>query len=293
MFKSLCVRLCWITILITTLSSCKKNEEVLIANNTPPPDNTITEAVKENYINKVYISVLGREPDSLELKYARIIINKNNISVDNRRQLLDSVLNQPEYFHRVYQIARTNLLDGLDTAKVTESILVYSTFLQDSTYLNVWSVLQYEISRLKEMKKIPADLELGVLTISGMYARCINNSFYDMINMGTENFVVSVFFNFFFRYPTISELDNAKLMVDGAPAVVLMQSGKNKADFINLIINSNDYYEGAVRALYKQYLFREPNSQEVTAKTALYKSNNDYKALQKDILSTNEYAGIK
>lgn len=283
----------YLILIISLFNSCKKHEEVVVDGNTPPPDHTVPQATKDSYVNRVYISILGREADSTELAEAQVIINKNNFSLGNRQQLLDSVLSRPEYIYRTYQITRENLINGTDTSQVTFYIGVYNALLTNVSYQSAWPAIKIEIDRFTAMKKIPADLISGAITIRGMYKRCIDNGFYDMINMGTENFVVSVYQNLFFRYPSTTELADAKIMVDGQPSNVLLQSGKNKTDFIDIIFNSTDYYEGTVRALYKRYLFREPTSLEMAAKTVLYKNSDDYKALQKDILSSNEYAGIK
>jgi hypothetical protein len=42
-----------------------------------------------------------------------------------------------------------------------------------------------------------------------------------------------------------------------------------------------------------RFLFREPKTEEMAAQTSLYKTSHDFKALQRYILSSNEYAGIK
>jgi len=57
-----------IIVFIALVGGCKKDEALVdVPNNQAPPDNTIASVVKENYVNKVYISVLGRKPDANEL----------------------------------------------------------------------------------------------------------------------------------------------------------------------------------------------------------------------------------
>jgi hypothetical protein len=48
-----------------------------------------------------------------------------------------------------------------------------------------------------------------------------------------------------------------------------------------------------VRDLYKRYVFREPLIQELKNGTDLYKTTNNYKAVQKLILTSDEFVGIK
>ena len=97
---------------------------------------------------------------------------------------------------------------------------------------------------------------------------------------------------FLFRYPTDEELAQSTLIVDGFEGVVFLQTGYVKNDIINIFFGCNNYFEGQVRDLYLKYLFREPTSIEMSDKATIYKNTLDYKALQKAILSTDEYAGI-
>ena len=116
--------------------------------------------------------------------------------------------------------------------------------------------------------------------------------------MGTENFVVSMFQNYFSRYPSSSELTNSKQMIDYDPnattsPVVFLQLGSSKNDFINIFFNYREFYEGMVRIQYSRFLFREPLTEEMASLTSSFKNSRDFKALQSYILSSDEYAGIK
>jgi hypothetical protein len=111
--------------------------------------------------------------------------------------------------------------------------------------------------------------------------------------MGTENFVVSCFQHFLSRYPTAHELEQSKKMVDGTPAVLFLQSGQSKKEFISIFFSSWDYYEGLVVNLYSRLLYRKPTSVEMGLATQKFQQSMDYEQMQKDILVTNEFAGIK
>jgi len=51
---------------ILTFFSCTKVEQVIVGGNTHPTDPTIENTVIENYVNKLYISTIGREPTTAE-----------------------------------------------------------------------------------------------------------------------------------------------------------------------------------------------------------------------------------
>ena len=276
-------------------SSCKKYEEEIVPNNTAPPDQTIDAVTIENYVNKVYVSTLGREPDSVEKSFGVTLLRSSNVSMNSRMQFLDTVFAKEEFKNKFYERARIDLLQGLDTAEITQQILIDSLQIitligtPDSVYI---SYIQMEIDRLKEMKEIPDSLQAGVISYIEVHHRCVNNTFYDQLNMGSFNFVVSMFQHFLNRYPTTNEVNAGVDMVNGLSSIVFLTSGQSKNDFMNIFFSSKDYYEGQVRILYKQYLFRNPNTIEMNNGTLLYMSTGDYVKLQKSILSLNEYIGI-
>jgi len=264
------------------LLGCKKIEEV--PGNSAPVDPTVSNTLKENYVNKIYISVLERKPDSLEFRKAIQLLNQHNASAADRKQFLDSLFKDQGYNKVTYQIVKNNLLNNLDTASITKQINTFKTQLNPSN--------QLQIDRLLALQQVPADLSSGVITMTEVCKRCVNNYFYDQINMGTNNFATSIFQNLLLRFPSSSELSNASNMINGSYALLFFQWGESKDDFLNIFFSSTDYFEGQVTDLYIRYLYRKPNSEEMASLGAAYKSNLDYMALQKTILSSNEYLGI-
>ena len=279
-------------LVVVLFSHCTKYEEEIVPANVAPPDGTVENVVIDSYINKVYISLLGREPDQSEFQSAFTLLKSNNAATNDRETFLDDVLQRPEYNARIYTLSRQDYLDNVDTAQVPFFISIYSSLLGDSTYFPFWDLLEYEIERLVELREIPSKLDDGTLSFVEMHRRCCNNTFYDEINMGSLNFVVAVFQNFLNRYPSENELDEGIKMVDGLNGILFLQVGASKDDFLDVFFNSTDYFEGQVRSLYLRYLFREPNSAEMSIKSIEYKQSKDYKDLQKSILVTDEYLGI-
>jgi len=294
-------------LLFIGLNACKKKEEIIIGNNTAPPDNTIENVVKENYINKVYISLLARKPDTLEQKEGLNILNDGNFSLDSRTEFIDKVFLNNEYFRQESTQARAELVDGEDSTTFHRLSMNYNSVIMqqmagenDTAFI---TILRNVVKRLDSATYINKYLINGDVSIIEMHRIFVDNIVYDNINMGTQNFVVSMFQNFLFRYPTTNpndslitknELENAKLIVDdGFQGILFMKIGKTKQDFFDIWFDSNEYYEGQVRNLYKRYLFREARSEEMTSLAINYKNTRDFKALQKHILILDEYVGLK
>ena len=299
-FRSMFIRLRFqvllsVLLLSLSMSSCKKYEEELIPNNVAPPDNTISEVTMQTYVNKVYISVLGRKPTDLELDQGLEIINQGNLSVSSRLAFLDQVQAKSEYYPHLYSLARQELLNDLDTAEISGNKALFEFLLSQPEYAAYAAQLTKEIVRLDSMMKIPSNLEMDQpFGVAKMHKWCINNYFYDQLNMGTYNFVTSSFEHFLFRDPSDSELFGGSKMVDGFSGTLFFQVGSSKMDYLNIFFfQSSDYYQGQVRDLYQRYLFRDPSSEETVQLAVPYKSTGDFKELQKQILALDEYVGLK
>ena len=287
------MRTLWIvTACIFFIASCSKTNDVIVPGNIPPPDHTIDSATIEIYLNKVYINLLGREPVGNEKSDGMLLLRQNNFSETTRQQFLESIFAKPDYLSNLFTVANHEYLSDLDSVEVANQIALYNLLLSQPQYAPFYDVLQYEIDRMEVLLQTRQDLITQIIDYRQMLQRCTNNYFYDQINMGTENFVISTFQNFLFRYPTDAELANGKTMVDGNNSVLFLQLGKSKTDYLNIFFSSNDYYEGQVRNTFRKYLFREPTSAEEAYFSEIYKQGGEYKSLQKVVLALDEYAGI-
>lgn len=121
----------------------------------------------------------------------------------------------------------------------------------------------------------------------------IDNWIYDQINMGAENFVISIFQHMLDRFPTEHELKEGIAMVEGRPARIFLQAGTSKSDFLDAFIGSDQYLEGKVKKFYRQYLLREPNATEMIMHLQAMKAGSSIESLQIELLSSKEFAGIE
>ena len=271
--------------------SCGTDEEI-IGGNQAPPDNTIEPFLINDYANKVYITLLGREPSESELSDALAILNANGFSETDRQNLLDDVMQHDAFYRTTYLAANAEYLNSLDSVSVVTSIFAFQLILMDAGQMALWPYANNEIDRLEEYRSSVQDMIDGTISVREFHARCINNFEYDQLNMGTENFVVSSFEHFLNRYPTDSELEQGKLMVDGFNGVLFFEIGNDKNDYLNVFFNSDGYNEGQVVHLFNKYLFKDPTSEEMTFYSERYKQSDDYKELVKLILSRDEFAGL-
>jgi hypothetical protein len=282
-----------LSIVISFIAACSKTEDVKITGNVPPPDHTIDSSTISIYVNKAYINLLGREPVGSERNEALTILRQNNFSLDNRKQFITTLFSRQEYIRNLYNVANNEYLRNLDSLEIEGQIFVFNNLLGMPQYAAFFDAVNFELNRLDTLKKTLSNVYGGTMDYRAMLSRMTNNYFYDQINMGSENFVVSTYQNFLFRYPSDGELLAGKIMVDGNTSTIFFKQGKSKYDYINIFFETDDYYEGQVRFIFKKYLFREPSSAEIYLYANLYKNTNDYKQLQKEVFSLDEYAGIQ
>lgn len=281
-----------LVLMLAILSSCTKHEEVLIPNNVPPPDSTLSSIVIDTYVNKAYISILGRKPSDTEKAEGVTLLESAQLSQTSRESFIQSVLDKPEYYENLYKNYYTYLLVNFDTATITQNILIFQLLLTQPEYEPYYDLLNEEIGRLEELQDVYYELAAGNITVAQMHRTLINNSFYDELNMGTENFITATFEHFLSRYPSDAELAEATKIVDGLSGVLFFQIGTSKQDFMDIFFASEDYYGGQVKIVVEGYLFRSPTTEESAYYTTYYKNTGDYKGLLKKVLTTDEYVGI-
>jgi len=282
-----------ILFLFVLTQSCKKESLETIPNNKAPNDLTVESTTIERYITRTYIRTLGREPDSLEALNAKAELIEANLDSTSRANFLNTIFSDPAYLPNLYEQNKINLLNNVDTAEFTFWIAIFNNVLQDTTAIFQWPYIQSEIDRLTLLQEAYADFTSGTIDIRELQKRMCNNYLYDQINMGSANFVISTFQHLINRNPTNSEQISGITMVEGINSVIFLQSGQTKSDYLNILINASNYYEAQVVLLYQKYLDRLPTSYEMTTGTMLYSSTNDYTAVQKKILSSNEFIGIQ
>jgi len=273
-------------------ASCGK-DEVIVPDNTAPPDGTVSQLVIETYINKCYISLLGRKPTAQEESSAKATLADGNLSAGSRAAMLTPVLQSAEYRNKLMQTQSIRLLTTpFDPEEVQAWIDIYTNLLNEPEYFPFINLIQIEIARLEELKATPQLVSSGQIGMAELHRRLVNNFFYDELNMGSFNLVVSMYNHFLFRDPTEAEVNAGITMVDGFTSVAFYRNGTSKDDFIRIFFESDDYHEGAVREVFFRHLFREPTTEEMNYHTVRYISSGNFEMLLKDVLSLDEYVGL-
>ncbi|MEX0967472.1 MAG: hypothetical protein WD077_09555 [Bacteroidia bacterium] len=105
-------------------TACRKEEPVVkkvymdtvITGNPSPPFHGVTTIQVQNYVNKLYIDLLGREPVETEMTEGVNTLKSGSLSEASRLMLVRSLFEQDEYFQRLFVITSDKMLEGVDSS---------------------------------------------------------------------------------------------------------------------------------------------------------------------------------
>ncbi len=296
-------------VIIVFASSCKKEIET-IPNNTPPYYDEIPTVLIENYVNRIFIDLIGREPLDIEMENEVKTLRDNNLKMEYRDSLItklmastildttigdSSSIYKTAYYHRIYDMTKARMIEGASNEEIQQEIgIIEQAILADSLAGGSNSGIdkkRFELNKLKKIINSEQQYKDGDIEINEVYARMLYNAIYDEINMNTFNFVNASFDDLFSRFPTTDEFDNGFNMIEFNEARLLFnQPGQNKGDFIEILTNSREFYEGMINWVYLTMLSREPTTLEKAEVMETFFYDYDLQIVQKKVLMTDEYA---
>lgn len=295
-----------VSLIALSFSSCKKEDSFVGDNNAPYYDGIPTVKV-ENYVNRLYIDLIGREPLDSEMVAEVAKLRAASLDTASRISLITRlqtdtafIAGDSSYFiayhQRLYDLFKFRMVEGASNDVVNQWIgIAQQAALADSLDGDSLSfqLNKQRVVRLKKVLAIPYEFRAGLIDIQEVYARLLYNDVYDEINMNSFNFVRAAFNDLYGRFPTQAEFDAAYAMVDANTATtVLGQPGQNKADFVQIVVNTPEFNEGLIRWAYRTYLARIPSTPEVFNLLNTFSTTNDIRQIQKAIMVTDEYANF-
>ncbi len=287
--------------LLFAIPSCQKDEKIdhqnlVVDGNKPPPYDGIPEILVENYVSKMNIDLIGLKPDDITRETRTEYLKNNDLSMDAREKVIDDILVEDAYHDRLFQVNSDLLLNGMGYDEIQTVYTDYS-FVRDFFYQTgdtfTGQYFDNELMKLQLVLDSKEDYKDGKIDMGEYFSRMSFNLIYDEINMGSENFVIACFENFFKRKPSVKELESGVTMVDGQPTQILLQSGRTKIDFLNIMVSNSEFYQGRVLDAYLSLLLREPETKELSELSQEYENKNDFNIVQKSIAKTDEYAGFE
>lgn len=298
----------WVGILLVLggLSSC--SEEVnLVPDNEPTSDFNISDLKIENYVNRIYIDLISREPLNSELSVEVDSLKAAGLSRESRlkiiRKLMTDTTFRPNefsykaaYVQNLYTLAKVRNLEGIGDGALRQSIgIARNGMVRDSIEEN-WDAYhekQASIRRNQAVLDSKGLLLEGQIRYHEMYAYMVDNTVYDQINMNAFNFIRAVFDELLWRLPTEDEFSRSFDMIEhNYNRALFGQMGSHKDDFIDIVIQSDGMHEGMIIWAYQTLLNRAPSPGEIVTLLPRYIETGDINLIFEEILVTDEYANF-
>lgn len=283
--------------------SCRKGKDY--NGNVPGVYDDVSTVKVENYINRLYIDLLGREPLDLEVSRDLAALRAGKLSYDVREALITKLMTdttyvdgdssyRQAYYQRIYDLSKARLLEGAAEDEFTQQI-GNAQFAMLSARLSGDSIAVYAametIDRCNNVLKSRRAYQYGLIGIGEMYARMLDNPIYDVINMNTLNFVNASFDDLFFRFPTKDEFTIAYDIIESGEGGALFGGfADDKPQYCRLLVKSREYHEGMIKWCYLSLVGREPVTQETYNLMEDFYKTGDLQKIQLSILATDEYA---
>ncbi len=270
------------------------HKNIVVEGNRVPDYSGVSTLQVENYVNKLYIDLIGEEPDGPELDQKVALLKNNGLSAESREIIIDELLAGTKYYKQLFHQTSAAYLNGLLKNEISDQILNFA-YIREQSLINgdtlVAYILEYEIGQLTDLIRADQDLKDGLITRNEFYGRFCLNYFFDQINMGSENFVKATFENMLGRFPTESELSNGENMVNGFGGQLLLQAGNSKPDLVRIVSMSQEFYNHWVDLNYSALLGRSSSAAELEDAFLLL-ANDDFAGVLTSILKSDEYAGF-
>ena len=285
---------------------CKK-EQPVFENNTIPPYDEVPTIKIQNYTNRLFIDILGREPLDSEMDLEVAALEAGDLSMSVRESLIeklqfslafvegDSSYNHA-YFNKIYEDTKARLIEGVSDTYIQQEYGIFDfAAFSDSLDGNIagYEYNRGEANKLKAIIESKEEYRLNEINIDDMYRRMMFNSIYDEINMNTFNFVNASFDDLYFRFPTDTEFENAFVIIENNQAANLFgQIAQNKSEYLDILTTNNEYEEGMIHWAFLSLLSREPSTNESFALLNNFHNSYNLQEVQKVIMMTDEYAGF-
>ncbi len=289
----------------TLIISCSKKDEKIVTGNVPKNYENVSTVKVENYINRLYIDLLGREPLDTENDRDLGFLRGGNLSYDTRKLLITRLMTDSifvpgdssykrAYYQRIYDLTKARLVEGAEEGEFygqagnAAFALRSSRLLGDS--IGVFQAME-TIDKCLNVPRSRRRYQVGEITINKMYAAMLNNPIYDQINMNSLNFVNASFDDMFFRFPTRDEFTIAYDIIESSkPGSLFSGYAGNKAEYCAMLVNSKEFSEGIIKWCYLSLIGREPNTQETFNLVKDFYATQNLQKIQTQILITDEYA---
>ncbi|MEO5581736.1 MAG: hypothetical protein ABIR66_03525 [Saprospiraceae bacterium] len=293
---------------IVLFSSCTKDQINIIEDNDPVSVTNISRLKIENYVNRLFIDLIGREPLKVELGPEVDTLKVNELSRGARLDLINRLMEDTSFrlgeksykaaFNlNLYNLAKVRSLEAVTDEEIQIEMGILISSAKRDSMEGKWEGFYKKLNQVRKFQNLlqsQNDLYNGDIQYHQIFAYMVDNGIYDVINMNTFNFIRSVYNELLFRLPTDQEYGVAFDIIEkNMPGQVFGKYCSNRTEFIQSMIESPAMFEGMVIWTFQVYLNRFPTARELASVLDGYLASRDIRNVIRQISVTDEYAGFK
>ncbi len=295
-------------VVFNLLFSCTKENINVITDNDPISVTNISRLKIENYVNRLFIDLVGREPLKVELGPEVDTLKERELSRDARLNLINKLMQDTSFrigersykaafYLNLYNLAKVRCMEGVSDEEIQREMgMLISDAMRDSMD-GKWDRFYYKLNEIRKFENLlqsQEDLYNEDIKYNQIFGYMVDNKIYDVINMNTFNFIRAVYNELLFRLPTDQEYAVAFDVIESnKPGIILGKFCSNKTEFIQILIESPAMFEGMIIWIFQIYLNRFPSSRELSSILPDYISHRDIREVIRKIAVTDEYASFK
>jgi hypothetical protein len=278
---------------------------VIRNNNKPPKYSEVSTIMVENYVNRLFIDVLGREATDIERNQFVLALRKGKLNFNTRDSIVktlqfDTIYRvgdssyRKAYTTRIYNICKSRFLEGAADMDISQrsSNLGFAIYVSqlDGDSIAMFSAINQK-KYYDRVLKSNYWFSRKSISYNQVCEYMLNNGIYDLINMGSFNFVNATFDDVFGRKPNIEEFNRSFQIIEkNNPQFIFNRVISNKNEFCEGITSASGFYEAEIRWWYFQLIRREINSTLLYPVLAQYLKDKSIENMQRTILISDEYA---
>jgi len=293
---------------ILLVNACSKDKNVVFKENKPVDPTGIPTIVVENYVNRIFIDLLGRAPTDIELKRFTDELKANELNEVTRLfiiktlqtdsiELHDDGTYKDIYYLNFYNNIKAKCLEGASDGELAQNIGNISFDLKIARLYGDSIRVYNDSARIKRLEKIlqaKNNYKNGNIDIRYFFEYAMNNDVYDVINMNSFNFINASYDDLFSRFPTKQEFYQSYEIIEyNRSGFLFGGSASNKNEYCHLLTSSLEFSEGVIRWQYLLLLSREPSTEEIARYMNQFHTTKNVQWIQQELIKTNEYANFK
>ncbi|MBK9271266.1 MAG: hypothetical protein IPM48_06685 [Saprospiraceae bacterium] len=294
--------------IIVFFCSCTKENINLIGDNDPTSVTNISRLKIENYVNRLFIDLVGREPLKSELGVEVDTLQAKELSREARLDLINRLMDddtfregersyKAAFYLNLYNLAKVRSLESVTDGEIQLRMSQLRNDAWRDSMAGNWEPYYKSLESLRKYQELldsQHHLYDGHIQYHQMFSYIVNNSIFDLINMNSFNFIRAVYNELLFRLPTAQEYEAAFDIIEkDMPRQAFGKYCSGKNDFIEAMIESPSMLEGMIIWTFQVYLNRFPSPHELVSLLPEYLQHKDIRYIIRQISVTDEYAGFK